>query len=80
MVSTNISSDAVVKIFVDRGDFYDVGSGFFVSPTVICTAGHVGYCDGKKSIVFEPYCPSIGYGLVANYQVIGVKAIGKGLY
>lgn len=54
-----INSEAVVKIFIDCGDGHLSGSGFFVSPTVICTAAHIGYSfEGRMQAGFHEHLPN----------------------
>ena len=70
-----------MKIFVDKGaGGYEHGSGFFVSPNVICTAGHVGYSQGKKVAVFDYHVPSMAHATVMNIQRTDVSELGKGLF
>ena len=55
-----------------------MSSGFFVSPTIICTAEYRGYVNGNKQVCIEDHAPTVMHAIIPNKNIL-VSEIGKGM-
>lgn len=66
-------------VLVEGEETVKTGSAFFVSPTVLCTAGHVGYVDqAQKMFTTARHATSIELIEKDDEEIYPVTELGKG--